>query len=108
MQSGLTLAMPADAGNPPTGWTPMPDPADGGVPSPPFPMNLTAEEGAHLEAFDALDFEVFANGRPAQRHPAGVSGEGDQASNGVGGAWRAVGFTEQRRPGRAGHRRPGR
>jgi hypothetical protein len=42
------------------GWTPMPDPADGGVGSPPFPVNLTAEERAHLEAFDVLDFEVFS------------------------------------------------
>jgi hypothetical protein len=70
VQSGLTLAMTAGGDRPamgtggdssPTRWTPMPDPADGGVPSPPFPMNLTAEERAHLETFDALDFEVFSN-----------------------------------------------
>jgi hypothetical protein len=60
VQSGLTLAMPAGGGNPPTGWTPMSDPAGGGVPSPPFPVNLTAEERTNLETFDALDFEVFS------------------------------------------------
>ena len=38
----------------------MPDPADGGVGSPPFPVNLTAEERAHMEPFDVLDFEVFS------------------------------------------------
>jgi hypothetical protein len=38
----------------------MPDPADGGVGSPPFPVNLTAEERAHLETFDMLDFELFS------------------------------------------------
>jgi hypothetical protein len=59
VQSGLTLAM-AGGDSPPMGWTPMPDPADGGVGSPPFPMNLTAEERANLETFDALDFEVFS------------------------------------------------
>lgn len=31
----------------------MPDPADGGVVSPPFPMNLTAGERENLETFDA-------------------------------------------------------
>jgi len=36
VQSGLTLAM-AGGGNPPMGWTPIPDPADGGVVRPPFP-----------------------------------------------------------------------
>src|SRR5205809_2488270 len=60
VQSALTLAMAAGGGSPPMGWTPMPDPADGGVGSPPFPVNLTAEERAHLEAFDMLDFEVFS------------------------------------------------
>lgn len=59
VQSGLALAMTAGGDSPPMGWTPMPDPADGGVPSPPFPMNLTTEERANLETFDALDFEVF-------------------------------------------------
>jgi hypothetical protein len=60
VQSGLTLAMAAGGDSPPMGWTPMPDPADGGVGSPPFPMNLTAEERANLETFDALDFDVFS------------------------------------------------
>jgi hypothetical protein len=32
-----------------------------GVTSPPFPANLTAEERAHLETFDTLDFDVFSN-----------------------------------------------
>ena len=60
VQSALTLAMPTGGDSPPMGWTPMPDPADGGLGSPPFPVNLTAEERAHLEAFDVLDFEVFS------------------------------------------------
>jgi SnoaL-like polyketide cyclase len=60
VQSGLALAMAAGGDNAPTGWAPMPDPADGGVPSPPFPMNLTAQERANLVTFDALDFEVFS------------------------------------------------
>ena len=59
VQSGLTLAM-AGGDSPPMGWTPMPDPADGSVISPPFPANLTAEERANLETFDALDFDVFS------------------------------------------------
>ena len=59
-QSGLALAM-AGGDTPPMGWTPMPDPADGGVTSPPFPVNLTAEERTNLETFDTLDFEVFSN-----------------------------------------------
>jgi len=42
--------MPTGGDSPPMGWTPMPGPADGGVGSPPFPVNLTAEERAHLEA----------------------------------------------------------
>jgi hypothetical protein len=33
---------------PSAGWTPMPDPAAGGVTSPPFLANLTAEERTHL------------------------------------------------------------
>jgi hypothetical protein len=61
VQSGLTLAMAAGGDTPPAGWTPMPDPAGGGVGTPPFPMNLTAAERANLETFDALDFEVFSN-----------------------------------------------
>jgi hypothetical protein len=60
VQSALTLAMPTGGDGPPMGWTPMPDPADSGVGSPPFPVNLTAEERAHLEAFGVLDFEVFS------------------------------------------------
>ncbi len=60
MQSGLTLAMPTGGDSRAHGLTSMPDPADGGVGSPPFPVNLTAEERAHLEAFDVLDFEVFS------------------------------------------------
>jgi hypothetical protein len=60
VQPGPTLAMPAGGDSPHMGWTPMPDPADGGVGSPPFPVNLTAEERAHLEAFDVLDFDVFS------------------------------------------------
>jgi hypothetical protein len=61
VQSGLILAMTPGRGAPSAGWVPMPDPADGGVVSPPFPMNLTAEERANLETFDSLDFEVFSN-----------------------------------------------
>jgi SnoaL-like polyketide cyclase len=61
VQSGLTLAMTPGRGNPLAGWVPMPDPADGGVLTPPFPMNLTAQERANLATFDALDFEVFSN-----------------------------------------------
>ena len=60
VQSALTLAMPTGGDSPPMGWTPMPDPAGGGAGSPPFPVNLTAEERAHPEAFDVLDFEVFS------------------------------------------------
>ena len=54
VQPALTLPMPTGGDSPPMGWTPMPDPADGGVGSPPFPVNLTAEERAHLEAFDVI------------------------------------------------------
>ena len=61
VQSGLVLAMTSGPGDPSAGWVPMPDPADGGVPSPPFPVNLTAGERANLETFDALDFEVFSS-----------------------------------------------
>ena len=62
VQSGLILAMTTPGrGAPSAGWVPMPDPAGGGVVSPPFPMNLTAEERANLETFDSLDFEVFSN-----------------------------------------------
>jgi hypothetical protein len=61
VQSGLILAMTPGPGDPSAGWVPMPDPADGGVPSPPFPVNLTTGERANLETFDALDFEVFSS-----------------------------------------------
>jgi hypothetical protein len=57
VESGTT---PALAG-PPNAWVPMPNPADGGVVSPPFSKNLTAEERMHLKTFDELDFEVFSN-----------------------------------------------
>jgi hypothetical protein len=60
VESGLILAMTPGRGDPSAGWVPMPDPADGGVPSPPFRVNLTAEERTNLETFDALDFEVFS------------------------------------------------
>src|SRR5215469_17329805 len=40
VQSGMTLAM-LGGDSPPMSRTPMPDPADGGAGSPPFPMNLT-------------------------------------------------------------------
>jgi SnoaL-like polyketide cyclase len=52
---------PAGPGTPSAGWTPMPNPANGGVTSPPFPANLTAGERTHLETFDTLDFDVFSN-----------------------------------------------
>jgi hypothetical protein len=71
VQPALTLAMPARGDSPPTGWTPMPDPADGGAGSPPFPVNLTAGERAHPEAFDVPDFEVFSRqhrSRPGESH----------------------------------------
>jgi hypothetical protein len=61
VQSGLILAMTPGIGTPSACWVPMPDPADGGVPSPAFPMNLTDQERANLETFDAMDFEVFSN-----------------------------------------------
>jgi len=34
VQPALTPAMPTRGDRPPTGWTPMPDPADGGAGSP--------------------------------------------------------------------------
>jgi SnoaL-like polyketide cyclase len=61
VESGLILAMTPGRGTPAAGWVPMPGPADAGLKSPPFPMNLTAKERANLETFDALDFEVFSN-----------------------------------------------
>jgi hypothetical protein len=41
----------------------MPDPAAGGVASPPFPAHLTAPEKAHLKTFDELDFDVFSHAK---------------------------------------------
>nr|QIZ02267.1 ester cyclase [Streptomyces sp. S1D4-11] len=60
VESGLTPAMAAGGHGPSTGWVPMSDPAAGGVVSPPYPKDLTAEERAHLERFDELDFVVFS------------------------------------------------
>jgi hypothetical protein len=61
VQSGLALSMTPGRDAPSGDWTPMPDPAEAGVPSPPFPMNLTAEERANLNTFDTMDFEVFSH-----------------------------------------------
>jgi hypothetical protein len=61
VQSGLILAMTPGPSAPSGGWVPMPDPADDGVGSPPFPANLTAGERAHLDTFDTMDFEVFSH-----------------------------------------------
>lgn len=61
VESGATPALAARAGNRRPGWVPLPDPADGGVTSPPYPANLTAAERAHLETFDELDFQVFSH-----------------------------------------------
>lgn len=55
VESGQTGAFAAST------WTPMGDPAQGDVPSPPFPKRLTIEERRHLETFDELDFEVFSH-----------------------------------------------
>lgn len=57
VESGTAPAL-ADPSN---AWVPLPNPADGGVVSPPFAKNLTAEERKHLETFDELDFEVFSH-----------------------------------------------
>jgi len=54
VESGTTPAFAAE------GWTLLPDPADGGVVSPPYPKHLTDEERAHLRTFDELDFVVFS------------------------------------------------
>ncbi len=75
VRSGLPLTMTPGRGTPSAGWAPMPDPAGGGVASPPFPANLTAEERGHLETFDALDFEVFSNqdwARLGESHAPGI------------------------------------
>ena len=61
VQSGAAFAMDAGAEQSHAGWTPMPDPADGSVLSPPFSMTLTTEERTHLEIFDELDFDVFSH-----------------------------------------------
>jgi len=61
VESGRILAMTPGGGTASGGWKPMPDPADGGVTSPPFPADLAPEEHANLETFDALDFEVFSH-----------------------------------------------
>jgi hypothetical protein len=45
VQSALTLAMPTGGDSPPMGWTPIPDPADGGVGSPPFPVRYAGRFG---------------------------------------------------------------
>jgi len=74
VQSGLPLTTAPGNGTP-SDWVPMPDPADGGVISPPFPAGLTAEERAHLETFDALDFDVFSNqdwARLAESHAQNI------------------------------------
>jgi hypothetical protein len=55
VESGQSVAFAESA------WTPLGDPAAGGVDSPPFPKNLTAEERRHLETFDELDFEIFSH-----------------------------------------------
>jgi SnoaL-like polyketide cyclase len=55
------MSMTPRPGDPSASWVPMPDPADGGVESPPFPVHLTAAETANLENFDTLDFEVFSH-----------------------------------------------
>ena len=75
VQSGLTLALTPGRGTSSAGWAPMPDPAGGGVASPPFPANLTAEERAHLDTFDTLDFEVFTThdwARLAESHAPNI------------------------------------
>jgi hypothetical protein len=53
--SGATPAEAATAG------TLLPDPAAGGVVSPPFPKHLTDAERRHLKTFDELDFDVFTH-----------------------------------------------
>ncbi|ABL81602.1 MULTISPECIES: ester cyclase [unclassified Nocardioides] len=60
VDAGLTPAE-ATASGQLRGWTPLPDPAAGGVTSPPFPKNLTAEERRNLKTFDELDFTVFSS-----------------------------------------------
>ena len=74
--SPLPLAMTPGPGTPRSaGGAPMPDPACGGVITPPLPANLTAGERAHLETFDALDFEVFTThdwARLAESHAPNI------------------------------------
>ncbi|MFL6052098.1 MAG: ester cyclase [Actinoallomurus sp.] len=57
----MTPVMAAGGYDTSTVWVPMPvDPAADGVMSLPFPKHPTAEERAHLETFDELDFVVFS------------------------------------------------
>lgn len=59
VESGVTPALAHH--DPSNVWVPLPNPADGGVVSPPYPKHLTAEERGHLETFDELDFDVFTH-----------------------------------------------
>jgi hypothetical protein len=61
VQSGSALAVDGGGDTSSGGWTPMPDPADPSVESPPFSTTLTATERTHLETFDELDFDVFSH-----------------------------------------------
>lgn len=94
--SGLNLTMTPGRGDPSGDWAPMPDPADGGVPSPPFPVNLTAEERANLATFDALDFEVFSK-----------SGLGTGSAKAMPGTSGCISPTAPHRRYRPAHRRHG-
>ena len=61
VQSGGAFAVDGGGDTSPGGWTPMPDPADPSVVSPPFSATLTPTERTHLETFDELDFDVFSH-----------------------------------------------
>ncbi len=81
VQSGLTLNMPTGGDNPPMGWTPMPDPPTAVSAARRSPVNLTAEERANLETFDALDFEVFSHqdwSRLGESHAPYILGSADE------------------------------
>ncbi|NMH79418.1 ester cyclase [Pseudonocardia xinjiangensis] len=65
VESGMSPALAADQ-HPATGWVPLPDPATGGVVSPPFPQHLTSQEQANLTTFDELDFQVFSHAQWAR------------------------------------------
>jgi hypothetical protein len=94
VQPALTLAMSADGDRPPTGWTPMPGPAGGGAGRPPFPVNLTAGERAHPEAFDVLDFELFSRqhrSRPGDSHAPYIGCRQETCRQGQTSATRSVG-----------------